>query len=67
MQAQVNKLYSTENKDKRIIDESEPVKTTIFEEAKIGMNVHPSQFEKEKVMSNIDPDTMLKKEQNLEF
>ena len=40
---------------------------TIFEEAKIGQNVHPAQFEKEKVMSNIDPDTMLKKQQNLEF
>ena len=55
------------NKDNRIIKDDEEIKTTIYEEAKIGHNVHPAQFEKEKVMSNIDPDTMLKKQQNLEF
>ena len=56
-----------DKKSERIINDEEEVKTTIFEEARIGQNVHPAQFEKEKVMSNIDPDTMLKKQQNLEF
>ena len=62
------KLFSTNPKDdNRVLQDEEPIKTTIFEEARIGVNVHPAQFEKEKVMSNIDPDTMLKKEQNLEY
>ena len=60
MQATMMRHFS--NTDKRILDENEEVKTTIFEEARIGVNVHPAKFEKEKVMSNIDPDTMLKKE-----
>ena len=50
-----------------VVDFEEPIKTTIFEEARIGENVHPAKFEKEKVMSNIDPETMLKKEQSLEY
>jgi hypothetical protein len=37
------------------------------EEAKIGQNVFPAVFDKDQVMSNIDPVTNLKKEQNLEF
>ena len=32
-----------------MIDESEEIKTTIFEEARIGVNVHPAKFEKEKI------------------
>ena len=64
------RAFSTNNHSKpgsQIIDESEEIKTTIFEEARIGVNVHPAKFEKEKVMSNIDPDTMLKKQENLEY
>ena len=64
------RAFSTNNQskpDSQIIDESEEIKTTIFEEARIGVNVHPAKFEKEKVMSNIDPDTMLKKQENLEY
>ena len=74
MQAQMVRHFSTSKDNRshqengseqpqRIIRENEePIKNTIFEEAKIGQNVHPAQFEKEKVMSNIDPDTMLKKQ-----
>ena len=64
------RAFSTNNHSKpgsQVIDESEEIKTTIFEEARIGVNVHPAKFEKEKVMSNIDPDTMLKKQENLEY
>ena len=32
-----------------------------IEEAKIGHNVHPAQTDKEKVMTNVDPQTMLKR------
>ena len=67
MQASMMRHFSTENKNNKIIAENEEVKTTIFEEARIGVNVHPAKFEKEKVMSNIDPDTMLKKQENLEY
>ena len=62
MQATMMRHFSSNDKNNsRIISDEEEVKTTIFEEARIGVNVHPAQFEKEKVMSNIDPDTMLKK------
>ena len=54
-------------KTNSVMQDDEPISQTIFEEARIGVNVHPTKFEKEKVMSNIDPDTMLKKEQNLEY
>ena len=36
-------------------------------EAQIGHNVHPVHIKPEQITSNSDPDTMLKKEQNLEF
>jgi hypothetical protein len=36
-------------------------------EAKLGVNVQPAKFDKEAIMSNIDPITNLKKEQSLEF
>ena len=73
MQAQMMRHFSSDanssNENARIIKEEgeEPMQNTIFEQAQIGQNVHPAQFEKEKVMSNIDPDTMLKKNQNLEY
>merc|ERR1712156_219223 len=69
MQASMMRAFSTNNNKPAdlIIDEAEEIKTTIFEEACIGVNVHPAKFEKEKVMSNIDPDTMLKKQENLEY
>ena len=65
MQVQMIKLFH--KRTHQGLKEEEPIKTTIFEEARIGQNVHPAKFEKEKIMSNIDPDTMLKKQQNLEF
>ncbi len=37
------------------------------EEARLGENVFPSVFNKDAIMSNIDPITNLKKEQSLEF
>ena len=70
MQASMLRQFACGSKSKPepvLKEDEEPMKTTIFEEARIGQNVHPAQFEKEKVMSNIDPDTMLKKQQNLEF
>jgi hypothetical protein len=36
-------------------------------EAKLGENVQPAKFDKDAIMSNIDPITNLKKEQSLEF
>ena len=62
MQANMMRHFSSSEKNsERIIAEGEEVKTTILEEARIGVNVHPAQFEKEKIMSSVDPDTMLKK------
>lgn len=37
------------------------------EDAKLGVNVQPSTFNVEAILSNIDPITNLKKEQSLEF
>ena len=39
----------------------------IKEEAKFGVNVHPSSFDQESITNSIDPMTNLKKEQNLEY
>ena len=36
-------------------------------EAKIGENVHPSNIRPEQITTNLDSETMLKKEQNLEY
>lgn len=51
--------FSTTTTDQKIT-----IKT---EEAKIGENVQPAKFNVEAILSNIDPMTGLKKEQNLEF
>ena len=40
-------------------DASDQIKS---EKAKIGENVHPGQFKVDQITSNVDPETMLKKE-----